>query len=223
MTKEKLNYKIIKLYLYLATFSTIIIYIDSNYFDRIIYLLLNPVYLVIVLLPCFISYSYKEIFSIKNNYALVARFKNLNNAIKYTMMKVFKKTFLLFLEMLLVILILNNLMGDFTLNGFFLAAYVILRIFIVINLFNILNVICIFRFKKNVSVYLNFFLLFRIFYAFGSIPYLNYFLLRNHIFLPNNVDYKILIYDISYYFLIFIILIIINKKLTNKVNCYDQS
>ena len=106
MKKEKLNYKIIKLYLYLATFSTIIIYIDSNYFDRIIYLLLNPVYLVIVLLPCFISYSYKEIFSIKNNYALVARFKNLNNAIKYTMMKVFKKTFLLFLEMLLVILIL---------------------------------------------------------------------------------------------------------------------
>ena len=221
MTKEKLNYKIIKLYLYLATFSTIIIYIDSNYFDRIIYLLLNPVYLVIVLLPCFISYSYKEIFSIKNNYALVARFKNLNNAIKYTMMKVFKKTFLLFLEMLLVILILNNLMGDFTLNGFFLAAYVILRIFIVINLFNILNVICIFRFNKNVSVYLNFFLLFRIFYAFGSIPYLNYFLLRNHIFLSKNVDYKILIYDISYYFLIFIILIIINKKLTNKVNCYD--
>ena len=215
MTKEKLNYKIIKLYLYLATFSTIIIYIDSNYFDRIIYLLLNPVYLVIVLLPCFISYSYKEIFSIKNNYALVARFKNLNSAIKYTMMKVFKKTFLLFLEMLLVILILNNLMGDFTLNGFFLAAYVILRIFIVINLFNILNVICIFRFNKNVSVYLNFFLLFRIFYAFGSIPYLNY------LFLPNNVDYKILIYDISYYFLIFIILIIINKKLTNKVNCYD--
>ena len=221
MTKEKLNYKIIKLYLYLATFSTIIIYIDSNYFDRIIYLLLNPVYLVIVLLPCFISYSYKEIFSIKNNYALVARFKNLNSAIKYTMMKVFKKTFLLFLEMLLVILILNNLMGDFTLNGFFLAAYVILRIFIVINLFNILNVICIFRFNKNVSVYLNFFLLFRIFYAFGSIPYLNYFLLRNHIFLSKNVDYKILIYDISYYFLIFIILIIINKKLTNKVNCYD--
>ena len=183
MKKEKLNYKIIKLYLYLATFSTIIIYIDSNYFDRIIYLLLNPVYLVIVLLPCFISYSYKEIFSIKNNYALVARFKNLNNAIKYTMMKVFKKTFLLFFEMLLVILILNNLMGDFTLNGFFLAAYVILRIFIVINLFNILNVICIFRFKNNVSVYLNFFLLFRIFYAFGNIPYLNYFLLRNHIFL----------------------------------------
>ena len=41
MKKEKLNYKIIKLYLYLATFSTIIIYIDSNYFDRIIYLLLN--------------------------------------------------------------------------------------------------------------------------------------------------------------------------------------
>lgn len=221
MTKEKLNYKIIKLYLYLATFSTIIIYIDSNYFDRIIYLLLNPVYLVIVFLPCFISYSYKEIFSIKNNYALVARFKNLNSAIKYTMMKVFKKTSLLFLEMLLVILILNNLMGDFTLNGFFLAAYVILRIFIVINLFNILNVICIFRFKKNVSVYLNFFLLFRIFYAFGNIPYLNYFLLRNHIFLSKNVDYKILIYDISYYFLIFIILIIINKKLTNKVNCYD--
>ena len=221
MKKEKLNYKIIKLYLYLATFSTIIIYIDSNYFDRIIYLLLNPVYLVIVLLPCFISYSYKEIFSIKNNYALVARFKNLNNAIKYTMMKVFKKTFLLFLEMLLVILILNNLMGDFTLNGFFLVAYVILRIFIVINLFNIFNVICIFRSKKNVSVYLNFFLLFRIFYAFGNIPYLNYFLLRNHIFLSKNVDYKILIYDISYYFLIFIILIIINKKLTNKVNCYD--
>lgn len=221
MKKEKLNYKIIKLYLYLATFSTIIIYIDSNYFDRIIYLLLNPVYLVIVLLPCFISYSYKEIFSIKNNYALVARFKNLNSAIKYTMMKVFKKTSLLFLEMLLVILILNNLIGDFSFNGFFLMSYVILRIFIVINLFNILNVICIFRFKKNVSVYLNFFLLFRIFYAFGNIPYLNYFLLRNHIFLSKNVDYKILIYDISYYFLIFIILIIINKKLTNKVNCYD--
>ncbi|MEG1597256.1 MAG: hypothetical protein RR359_03180 [Bacilli bacterium] len=217
----KKNGTLIVLYAYLFLVSFVYVFENNNtdYFEKLLNILFNPVFLLIIIIPSFIAYAYLELEKLCNNKQIIIRFSNYKNTFFNLIKKILGKQVILYIDFILILFIANNIgtNNSFNFINFLLLIFQFFRIFLYIATLTIFVIFIYLRYGKNISIISSFIIMLITYFICSNYFIIEYIFPARHLYFqePN------IIKDIFYYLIILILEFFIINKNYKEIN-FDE-